>query len=295
MSPGGEFFSAQANPNFAQMATWWSSHANGKTVFYKLKEHLESHHKVWKGLRKTQESLASSRDQRKPSRKRIRSATHVSHVLPAAARDNPGIIPEKRPLMPPILEPPSPIDVTFPPSSIPSDNYEPELSTVLMNTLDTWPGQVTSQDLAYAPVLGPNTGMEYLSSAGTSQTLPSTQWTFQPSFWPEPAGNPSQMSFVSYSGPSEARPKRKRKCAFEDLNVQRIAEPLWTLEICVDDFRDRKNGKNRKFEKFRCQRSRWGGEEKNPNYTKETRKRVGTKVRTQEQQRGTCHRQRPAT
>ncbi|KAJ7660462.1 hypothetical protein B0H17DRAFT_1145018 [Mycena rosella] len=33
MSPGGDFFSMQAKQNFDEMATWWSSQANGKTIF----------------------------------------------------------------------------------------------------------------------------------------------------------------------------------------------------------------------------------------------------------------------
>jgi hypothetical protein len=62
MSPGGDFFAVLGKPNFDWMATWWSSQADGKTIFYKLKEHLESHHKVWEGIRKGQESLVTSRE-----------------------------------------------------------------------------------------------------------------------------------------------------------------------------------------------------------------------------------------
>jgi len=48
VSHGGEPWCLQAGkPTFHKMATWWSSKANGKTIFYKLPEHFAIYHKKW--------------------------------------------------------------------------------------------------------------------------------------------------------------------------------------------------------------------------------------------------------
>ena len=92
VSPGGEYASAHGLPNFDQMVRWWSEKADGKTIFYKLREHLAAYYKTWSQRRQEKQTMLTSQPQRQPHEKRIRSATYVSHVLPAAKRHQPGII-----------------------------------------------------------------------------------------------------------------------------------------------------------------------------------------------------------
>ena len=91
VSPGGEYASASGLPNFDHMAQWWSEKANGKTIFYKLREHLAVYYKTWNEHRQEKQTILASQPQRRPHEKRIRSTTYVSHVLPAAKRHQPGI------------------------------------------------------------------------------------------------------------------------------------------------------------------------------------------------------------
>jgi hypothetical protein len=91
VSPGGQWSSANGQPNFDYMAQWWSEKANGKTIFYKLREHLAAHYKIWSEHHKEKQTMLASQPQRRPHEKRIWSDTYVSHVLPAAKRLHPGI------------------------------------------------------------------------------------------------------------------------------------------------------------------------------------------------------------
>jgi hypothetical protein len=45
VSPHGVWFSPTQDSNFEAMAPWLSGKANGKTIFYKMHEHFENHHK----------------------------------------------------------------------------------------------------------------------------------------------------------------------------------------------------------------------------------------------------------
>ncbi|KAJ7017554.1 hypothetical protein C8F04DRAFT_979056 [Mycena alexandri] len=200
MLPGGNFFSVQGKPNFDQMAVWWSSQANGKTVFYKLKEHLESHHKVWEGLRKGQESLAESREQRQPHRKRIRAKTHVSHVLPAATRDNPGVVPNSQ------VPPPLPDDLSAMSAEFTSGFEETSNSDL--------PGDSTR--MSYMNSEPDNLAPEIPAPLPVSISFPSSLNLSQPVLWQPPlisTAGPSEMNFISYIDSSETKPKRRRKCA----------------------------------------------------------------------------------
>ena len=84
VSPGGEYASANGLPNFDQMVRWWSEKANGKTIFYKLREHLAVHYKTWSGHRHEKQTMLASQPQRQSHEKRVRSTAYVSRVLPAA-------------------------------------------------------------------------------------------------------------------------------------------------------------------------------------------------------------------
>jgi hypothetical protein len=91
VSPGGQWSSANGQPNFDRMAQWWSEKANRKTIFYKLCEHLAAHYKTWSEHHKEKQTILASQPQRRAHEKRIRSDTYVSHVLPAAKCLQPGI------------------------------------------------------------------------------------------------------------------------------------------------------------------------------------------------------------
>ena len=74
------------------MAAWWSMQANGKTVFYKLREHLANYFKVWSDNRKAKESMVASLPVRERNYNRLCSIRHIAHVLPAAPHNQPGVL-----------------------------------------------------------------------------------------------------------------------------------------------------------------------------------------------------------
>ncbi|KAJ7174303.1 hypothetical protein C8R46DRAFT_88386 [Mycena filopes] len=80
---GGKWSVASGQPSFENMAAWWSSQANGKTIFYKLPEHLTTQYKAWQVRQVQRETMVATRSMRRPNEQRIRSSTHVSQVLPA--------------------------------------------------------------------------------------------------------------------------------------------------------------------------------------------------------------------
>jgi hypothetical protein len=88
---GGKFAISKGAPNFDHMATWWSAQADGKTIFYKLREHLANYYKIWSETRKATESMVASLPQRQKNHNRLHSAGHIAHVLPAAPHDQPGV------------------------------------------------------------------------------------------------------------------------------------------------------------------------------------------------------------
>ena len=45
----GDWFSPAQDPDFEAMSAWWSGKADGKTMFYKIHEHLENHYRKWTG------------------------------------------------------------------------------------------------------------------------------------------------------------------------------------------------------------------------------------------------------
>lgn len=76
--------------NFKEMTRWWSSHVDGKTIFYKLPEILETHYKKRQERHAELTSMSLSAATRKPNQHRISSQTHAAKVLPAARSDAPG-------------------------------------------------------------------------------------------------------------------------------------------------------------------------------------------------------------
>jgi len=88
---GGIWAAPTGLPDFENMATWWSSKANGKTIFYKLREHLATYYKIWLDKRKQNEAMVASLPVRKKNDSRIRLVGHIAHVLPAALHNQPGV------------------------------------------------------------------------------------------------------------------------------------------------------------------------------------------------------------
>ena len=74
------------------MATGWSSKADGKTIFYKLPEHLAIYHKKWVDRRNISQSIVASEPQRQPHTHRIQSEHHIAYVLDPALHNQPGVM-----------------------------------------------------------------------------------------------------------------------------------------------------------------------------------------------------------
>jgi len=90
---GGEQWCPQSGkPAFHKFATWWSSQANGKNIFYKLPEHLSAHHKQWVESRNKSQALIASEPQRLQHTQCLRSVHHTATVLPPAGRLQPGVM-----------------------------------------------------------------------------------------------------------------------------------------------------------------------------------------------------------
>ncbi|KAJ7676813.1 hypothetical protein DFH06DRAFT_942686, partial [Mycena polygramma] len=79
--PGGQFGNSSGPPNFKEMAKWWSTRVNGKTIFYKLPEQLQAHHKTWSGVRDEMTTMHKTAPQRQEFTDLIRSDAHTSVVL----------------------------------------------------------------------------------------------------------------------------------------------------------------------------------------------------------------------
>ena len=80
--PGGEWCTKN-KPQFEKMAYWWSSHADGKAIFYKLPEHLSTYYNKFSERRQTRQTMIESQPQRQRNQIRIQSHNHHAKVLPA--------------------------------------------------------------------------------------------------------------------------------------------------------------------------------------------------------------------
>ena len=89
---GGKYASSKGSSNFDQMAAWWSTQANGKTVFYKPRKHLANYFKIWSDNRKAKESMVASLPVHERNHNRLCSTGHIAHVLPAAQWNQPGVL-----------------------------------------------------------------------------------------------------------------------------------------------------------------------------------------------------------
>ncbi|KAJ7461210.1 hypothetical protein FB451DRAFT_1498462 [Mycena latifolia] len=78
---GGPFAAANGKPDFKKMALWWSSKVNGNNVFYKMKEHLQSHFKTWNAVRVEMTTLQLTENDREEFMEVIQSEGHTSLVL----------------------------------------------------------------------------------------------------------------------------------------------------------------------------------------------------------------------
>jgi hypothetical protein len=63
------------------MAAWWSAKADGKNIFSKMHEHLESHYKKWTETKQDEENLVNSFSQRKKNQGWIQAPTYAAQVL----------------------------------------------------------------------------------------------------------------------------------------------------------------------------------------------------------------------
>jgi hypothetical protein len=91
VSFGGEHFTSHGQPDFGSMSRWWSKEADGKKIFYKLKEHLSTYYKTWTDSQQGRISMIATEKQRELNTRRIKSKSHTVTVLPAASRLHPGI------------------------------------------------------------------------------------------------------------------------------------------------------------------------------------------------------------
>ena len=80
VSLNGNWFSPNDAPDFEGMAAWWSAKADGKNIFYKMHEHIQSRHKKWTEKKQEKENLVNSLLKRK-NQERIQVPTYVAQVL----------------------------------------------------------------------------------------------------------------------------------------------------------------------------------------------------------------------
>jgi len=77
----GDWFSPAQDPDFEAMAAWWSGKAEGKTIFYKMHEHLQNHYKKWTGKKRDNENTMNSLHKRKKNQERIQAPSYAAEVL----------------------------------------------------------------------------------------------------------------------------------------------------------------------------------------------------------------------
>ena len=54
---------------------------DGKTIFYKMHEHLENHYKKWTGKKRENENMINSLNKRKKNQERIQAPSYAAEVL----------------------------------------------------------------------------------------------------------------------------------------------------------------------------------------------------------------------
>lgn len=91
LAVGGKCHIVSGEPDFEDMAKKWSLTCNGKTLFYKLPEHLRTHYQRWMERRARNVTLTLSEDQRHNHALILRDRSHQSKVLPATSRSHAGV------------------------------------------------------------------------------------------------------------------------------------------------------------------------------------------------------------
>ena len=71
VSLNGNWFSPNGAPGSEGMAAWLSAKADGKNIFYRMHEHLESNYKKWTDKKQEKENLVNSLSKRKKNQERI--------------------------------------------------------------------------------------------------------------------------------------------------------------------------------------------------------------------------------
>jgi len=72
---------SSGQPDFKAMAKWWSSRVDGKTIFFKIPEHLQAHFKAWSAVRDEMTTMHMSVKVRAGFVDLIHSDAHTSIVL----------------------------------------------------------------------------------------------------------------------------------------------------------------------------------------------------------------------
>lgn len=100
LAPDGTFplhGAAKSAPDFAAIARWWSQSADGKTIFYKFPQNLETHFKQWKDRRDELTSLSLTQPSRRAHQTRITGSTHHAQVLKASTKTRPTVPADSEP------------------------------------------------------------------------------------------------------------------------------------------------------------------------------------------------------
>jgi hypothetical protein len=76
-----KFMGSNGQPDFKAMAKWWSTNVDGKTIFFKIPEHLQGHFKTWSAVRDEITTMHMTTQERTKFMNIIRSEAHTSVVL----------------------------------------------------------------------------------------------------------------------------------------------------------------------------------------------------------------------
>ena len=190
VSVGGQWSVSKGMPNFDLMARWWSSQANGKTIFYKVREHLSNYYKTWLQACKATESTVASLSQRRKNYNRIHSAGHHSHVLPAAPCSCPGVL-----------------------MDVPDSNIGTAMEMVL-EAESSHDVEMINQSITASASLEQEQPVQHLphpaETAVSNQAQPTASASFTTTQPPVTIQTPDE-NFVFWG--ADTVPKRKRKCA----------------------------------------------------------------------------------
>ncbi|KAG6370815.1 hypothetical protein JVT61DRAFT_11026 [Boletus reticuloceps] len=73
-------------PNWTSLAAVWATHANGKTIFYKLPEHLKAYYKTWNDYCDENNTIAQNTAAAKRIRTLVRSSPpNITNIVAPTA------------------------------------------------------------------------------------------------------------------------------------------------------------------------------------------------------------------